>query len=271
MAAKIMSTESSNDVAAILLRVVDYSEKDQIVTFFGAGCGKSTAFARAARGSTRRFAGGLVLFCMYELTLLPRRDGLPMLTQATALESLPRLSGTLEKIAVGSAVLELLRETTEEHDPNDRLLYLVWSALKTLEGLPAEALQQMRLTLRWLELQLLSEVGVGCSFALCVRCGAEGGEEPAFGVVSGGVLCARCQRPSDSLRPISSRTLRGLERLSTSPLAEVVARAGSRAGRDLGEGLKQFNDESGKVTREMILGHASGAMKAYEFLDSLIA
>lgn len=265
-----MSHAPTSDVPAILLRVVDYSEKDQIVTFFGAGCGKSTAFARSARASSKRFAGGLVLFSMYALDLQPRRDGLPMLAQASTLESLPGLSGSLEKIAVGSAMLELLRETTEEHDPNDRLLYLVWSALKVLDTLSAESVQQMLLTLRWLELQLLSEAGVACSFGVCVRCGVADGDESAYSVGGGGVVCAQCQRPGDLLRTVSSRTLRGLERLTTTALADVVGRAGARAHRDQGEGLKEFNAASGKLTREMIREHSAGVLKAYDFLDSLL-
>ena len=58
---------------AILLRRMDYGDFDVIITFFTLQRGKLSLIAKAAKKSTKRFAGILELFSVLELVVAAGR------------------------------------------------------------------------------------------------------------------------------------------------------------------------------------------------------
>ena len=71
---------------AIILRRLDYSDYDLIVTVFTLEKGKLSLIAKYAKKSSRRFAGQLELFSLLDIVAsTSRKGGMPIL-QETALK-----------------------------------------------------------------------------------------------------------------------------------------------------------------------------------------
>lgn len=93
---------------ALVLRLVDYSESDRVVTLLTRDCGKVSAFARGARKSSRRFRGGLGLLQPLEVTVAVREEGLANLRASEATTDTTSIGADLPRLAAGALVMELL-------------------------------------------------------------------------------------------------------------------------------------------------------------------
>ena len=61
-----------------MLRAVSYGESDRVVTLFGRTTGRVSALARGARKSQRRFAGGLGLCSVGDVSVRERAGALAL-------------------------------------------------------------------------------------------------------------------------------------------------------------------------------------------------
>ena len=87
---------------AFVLRAVDYSERDVIVTLYGRDLGRVSAIAKNAR-SSRRFAGGIELFRKVEAMLdrKPSRD-IDLFLEMKVLAHYPNIETSYAKITLGA-------------------------------------------------------------------------------------------------------------------------------------------------------------------------
>lgn len=259
----------------ILLRVVDYREKDCVVTWLGQGVGKGAGFARGARASKKRFPGGLELFRWYRLTVKASRrsgSGLPILAQADALRDLPRISDSLESIAIASCVVELARALSHEGESQDELLALCWATLEGLHVLDADDAPRLHLALRWFELRALGLHGVAPQLGQCVRTDIPAGQcsELAFSVSAGGVLDADSVEPADRAVRVGRSLVAGLYHLQQASLREVLERAATHDGDAARtESRAHFVRTSGRLMRQLLDDVTSMKLKAYQFLATL--
>src|SRR5690606_26426712 len=126
--------------------------------------------ARGARGSQKRFAGGLELFTRYRLTVSRKSDGMGNLQLADAESHLNGISSSLVAVAVASCGLELVRELVHEGEAQDLALDGLWYFLQQIEHV-ADDNPRLLLALRWLEMQMLATQGQGLELSACLRCG----------------------------------------------------------------------------------------------------
>lgn len=103
-----------------MLRLADVGEKNRIATLYLREGGRVAAVARGARGSSRRFGGGLDHFVRARFTFARTRTGLPVLNELSIVEPYEGLRGDVLAYAAASFVTELVLETTAEHDPSPR-------------------------------------------------------------------------------------------------------------------------------------------------------
>jgi len=68
--------------SAIILRRTNYSEADRVVTLLTANNGKMSAMAKGVRKAKSKLAGGLELFAVTEVTLLPGKGEVATITSA---------------------------------------------------------------------------------------------------------------------------------------------------------------------------------------------
>jgi DNA repair protein RecO (recombination protein O) len=182
---------ASHRCRAFILRTADYGESDRVITLLGDDLGVVAAIARGARRSRRRFGGSLEPFALLEVSLARGRGRLPRLVESTLLRAHAGLGVSLARIGAAGYVLELVRETLPDHQPEPRIFELVDRLLPLLEG--ADYRRSVSLALAG-ALRVLSLAGLGMSVSGCTACGkpVPPGRKACFDPRRGGVVCTQC-------------------------------------------------------------------------------
>ena len=146
-----MDTERAE---GIVLRKQPVTESSLIVTLYTREFGKLKTMAKGARRSKGPFQGKIDLFYRDEIIFLPsKRSDLHLLHDCFLEEPHKRLRETVESLAAGSYVCELVELATEGEDPNAKVFNLLVAILDALDHRSGSVL------LIWFELQLLAAVG----------------------------------------------------------------------------------------------------------------
>jgi DNA repair protein RecO (recombination protein O) len=208
---------------ALVLRARPYGESDRIVTFITEEHGKLTGIAKGAKNSRRRFAGTLEPFVRVRTVFRQRpTSDLVFLVRCEFLGALRSFTRDLDRFAAGSYVLELTDRMVFGRESGRDVYRLVDEALALLDGgIACEPL------LRAFELHLLAASGYAPALDRCRNCGAEaaGGALFYLAVERGGLVCRRCVRAGEPVRPVAAATARELGRLARGPLAQAAAGA----------------------------------------------
>jgi len=172
----------------VVLRSRNLGEADKIVTFFTHTRGKVEAVAKGARRPRSRLLGPTQLFTHGRYLFFEGKN-LDTISQGEIVQPFRSLREDLDRMAYASYAAELVDRSTEPGDRHEGLFPLLVAVL----GLLAEG-NDLALTVRYFELQLLAELGFRPRLEGCVRCG--GPKAPYFSLDLGGLLCDAC-RPAD--------------------------------------------------------------------------
>jgi len=216
---------------AIVLRTVDYGERDRVVSLLTREKGKLSAFARGARVSRRRFGGTLELFNLVAAEVAERSGADTWsLENASVTRAFVALRGDLARIACAAYAVELARELVRDAEPHQDLFDLLEAYLSRLDDAPARPWD-----LRGYELGALEAAGLRPRLDDCARCG-----EPApagamrFDPAHGGVLCERCRGfGSPALRDAGAEALAGLRSLQRGEAAAPPGPSAAAEARQL--------------------------------------
>jgi len=132
---------------AILIRRTEYGDFDLIVTFFSLTLGKVSLMAKAAKKSTRRFAGLLELFTELDIVgSVGRKSGLPVLQEATLRHPHSEIREAATKTAYASYWSELVNDWMGERVESAELFLLLRHVLDALaaKGPPAARVDRLR-------------------------------------------------------------------------------------------------------------------------------
>lgn len=183
---------SAEKTAAIVLRVVDFSETSCIVTLFTEDFGKIGALAKGARRPKSPFDSAIDLLAVCRIVFIDKSaDVLDLLTEARLERRFRAGAYDLSRLYAGYYVAELLRELTEPDDPHPELYRHADQTLLALDGDGPVA--ETILSFQVVALRLL---GYLPTLEACVVCGVpvEGEQgRVLFGHIAGGVLCPRCR------------------------------------------------------------------------------
>jgi DNA repair protein RecO (recombination protein O) len=207
---------------AIVIRSLNYSESDKIVTFFTRDFGKLKGIAKGARRSKKRFQNALSLFSHLRLIFFDK-EGLSLVRAESCdiLHSFPRIREDLKKILYGNYYLELVNEMAEEREASREAFELLLCFLSNLETMAPQEEQ-----LRLFEIRMLSLFGYRPNMTRCGLC-KKGGEDlqeiPSvfFSLEKGVLVCERCSRTWNNLIPLSLGTARLIEKISQVELPKV--------------------------------------------------
>ncbi len=123
---------------AIVLRTVDYGERDRVVALLSRERGKLSAFARGARTSRRRFGGALEPFHLVSAEVGERPGAeLWTLREVTVECAFAGIRADLARIACAGYAIELARELVRDAEPHEELFDLVAGYLARLDAGPA--------------------------------------------------------------------------------------------------------------------------------------
>lgn len=205
-----MSTEKTR---GLVIRQTDWSESSRIVTFFTQDHGKISVVAKGARRLKSSFDAAIDLLSECGIVFIRKSsNSLDILTEAELIDRFHPGSQDMFTLYGGYYVAELLDSLTEEYDTHARL-YL--DAINTLSRL-AKA-ETPKLTIIRFELAVLREIGQLPAVDFCVVCDSpvQEGENYAFWVSQGGLICGDCQRPEYRRNLLESGTISHLRQLSS--------------------------------------------------------
>jgi DNA repair protein RecO (recombination protein O) len=203
---------SSEKAAAIVLKVVEFSETSSIVTLFTREFGKIHALAKGARRPKGPFESALDLLAHCSIVFLRKSSGtLDLLTEAKLLRRFRPSGHDLACLYAGYYVAELLTELTDDYDPHPLLFDLADQTLVSL----ARGVSVSRAVLRF-EMAALAVLGHLPSLDTCAQCGkpVPTSDRVSFGLLAGGVLCVNCRVGKRQVASISGSALTAMSRLS---------------------------------------------------------
>jgi DNA repair protein RecO (recombination protein O) len=238
--------------SAFVLRTRPFGESDRIVTLITEQHGKVAGIAKGAKNSRRRFGGTLEPFVRVRVVFRQRpHTELAFLLRCELLGVLRAFTRDLDRFAAGSYVLELTDRMVLAHEPGREVYRLVSEALALLDGgAPIEPV------LRGFELHLLAATGYAPALDRCRACGAAADGAPVYlALERGGLVCRRCIRPGEPVRPIAAATARELARLAACPLADAAGDADCAVLR-----------EAAGVAEQLVGAVAAGPLHARRFL-----
>ena len=196
---------------AIILRRISYGDYDLIITFFTISHGKFSAIAKAAKKSTKRFAGILEPFSVLEIVCSAGRGkGLPILKEASLIHPFDGIRADIQKTAYASYWAEMLSVWLEEDQAQVQVYRLFEYALRDLgrgEMVPAN------LSILF-QLRFLTLAGLGPNLICCSQCKTAfvNLRQASFGfdLARGGLICSRCENACSDRPRLSKGTVKQL-------------------------------------------------------------
>ncbi|MEL6179415.1 MAG: DNA repair protein RecO [Myxococcota bacterium] len=234
-----MNTPRTRTERAIILRSIDYGDKDRIITLLMSAEGKRTAIAKGGKVSKKRFAGALELFRLCDVTYSEgsRKDTMAILKESTVVEDFRHIEASFDKIAVGSYATELTRELIHDGEGQGPVLTSLVDFYRRLDGQEEHA-ARLEADLQTFILQLLKLSGYAPQLTHCAQCGlaVDSGQRLLFSRRGEGVICQRCREPGQATLDTSATIVLTLSELSQGyPTAqsEPIPVAHLRQGRQL--------------------------------------
>jgi len=208
---------------AILLRRMDYGDFDVIITFFTLKRGKLSLIAKAAKKSTKRFAGILELFSVLEVVAgSGRNKGLSVLQEAVLKQPFSAIRADFRKTAYASYWAELIYNWIEENFKQASLYRLFEHVLADLDsGRTAPAVLNILFQMR-----LLTLSGHRPNLIDCSACGKalENIKQDHIIIDSqrGGILCQNCRTGAASRTLLGKGTIKQLLWVESGDLAKAT-------------------------------------------------
>ena len=201
---------------AVVLRSVDYGERDMILTLLMEGLGKRSAIAKGGKSSKRRFPGALENFRVSRFTFTDRGPSrMAMLAEARVVEDFPGIEGSFEKISAAAYATELVRELIQDGEGGQRLFAATTAHYRQLNTCE-DAVAQIEADLGTFVLRVLSLAGFEPSLRHCFRCGSLVSDARAWRfMLSGqGAICTGCRREGERTLETTRDVLMTMDRLA---------------------------------------------------------
>lgn len=169
---------------AVVLRTMRLGEADRIVTLVGRNNGKIRAVVKGVRRTKSRYGGRLEPFSYVSLVIWKGKSDLHTITQAEVLDPFRAVKEDLDRLNLGSVMLEACDRVAQESEDSTRVLNLLVESLRRLsaDGSP--------MVLAAFLLQLCGIAGFAPSMDRCAEC-----SRPAswFSPGQGGAVCPGCR------------------------------------------------------------------------------
>ncbi|MDX9739282.1 MAG: DNA repair protein RecO [Candidatus Dojkabacteria bacterium] len=149
------------DVVTVI-KSVNYSEADKVLTVFGKRLGKFALFARSIRKINSKNRGNMQTLCTSEISFYEGK-GMPLLTESQLISS-PNNDVLRNRVENLKRVLSMLNRILAEYDPNERVFDILQGVLK--KDFDTESVNRFRVI-------FLKEMGFLQDFSKCDICNSE--------------------------------------------------------------------------------------------------
>jgi len=225
---------------AVVLRTRKFRESSKIVTLYTREHGKVGVVARGVVRPKSKYGSALQPMAFLS-TVFYRKEGrdLHNLSIAEPLERFNVLSGSLERLSAGMAIVEIVEAAMHDEDRNVPLFDALVEALRMLDD-PTANEQSVGL---WFQIRLATILGYAIRTDECGVC-----DEPIvresrpvpYSISIGAPLCAE-HREEGSSRTLSAAAFDLLRDLSVRSVAEgALLRPDERSVMELGDALNAF-------------------------------
>jgi DNA repair protein RecO (recombination protein O) len=158
---------------AICIRVVDYSETSQIVTFFTRANGKISTIAKGSKRPKSVFDGPIEILSSGKIVFSDSsKEKLATLTEFEQQPGFARLGRSLFALNCASFAAELVNRLTDDYDPHPGLFDSFVQFLQSASEhwtLSIEHREMLSLLVLF-QLTLLKEIGLQPVFSCCANC-----------------------------------------------------------------------------------------------------
>ena len=241
-------------VNAIVLRRMNFSETDRIVTLYTREHGKISAIAKGSRKPISRLSGATETLTYGKVALATGKN-LEVITQFEVKESFPRIREDLKRLAYAGYCAELTDVLTEDRQPSFDLFDLLLSTLYLMERPnDPEKIAHM------FELKLMKLLGYEPALDECLRC-----RKPLpisdlfFSPSLGGMVCRECGPLPDDAIQIPQAAIEAMRGLLEADAPEVERMEISDTAMDF----------IARVMRWYIRYRAEREIKSLDFLQAL--
>lgn len=201
--------------AGIVLKTIDYGEKDKIITIFTEQKGKVCAILKGVRKLTSRLKFASQPFCYAQFNLVGRAEFMTV-SNACEIVSFFDITQSYAKMVCGSAMLEMVEHSTMvgQRDP------VMFDALRTGLGLLCETDINPDLILMRFALGVFKVGGYAMNLRTCHNCGKSLSEDKVvYDMASGEFCCYKCPVPRFIL--VSPRSIEIMQKISKMELKSL--------------------------------------------------
>lgn len=241
---------------AIVIKSMNLSESDRLITFMTENHGKVKCVAKGARKAKNQFWGSLEPMSLIHLIYFGREhQSLFRLNHSDIIESFQTIRDDFDKLYTGIYFLDLINAMILEGHWEPKVFGLLYQALAALNQ--QTELEPLR---RLFEIRLLSLSGYKPQLEHCVLCR----KIPANGMIPfsyahNGILCSSCSNNARIDIQFSVGTRNYIKKL-----LEVEIKTCERL-----KFPKSQTEEIEKVTHRLVLSHLGRELKSYPFIKNM--
>ncbi len=183
-------------VKAIVLKSLDYKEKDKLLNLFSLENGKITAALKGVKSpkAKLKFAGEPLNLVEYTLV---NRNGKLTVTGATLISSFFSIATNYSSFTCACVMQEILNKILNEGEDNSEIFVLILKIFKLMQ----EEQEKSLLILLKFYLELLKILGFAIKFDSCLNCGKTFLNDAYFSFDNGSFVCEKCKNFYDVLVP----------------------------------------------------------------------
>ncbi len=175
-------------VKGIVVRNVNYGERDRILTIYTDELGLITATANGSRSLRSRALVATELFCYSQYVLAFHKERYTV-REVDLIESFFDLRTDIEKLTLAGYICEVIAHVGTENMADLPLLRLTLNSLYAM----AKEKAPRALIKGAFEMRAAAVLGFSPDLAVCSACGEEG-TGVVLDVMNGSVLCEKCRR-----------------------------------------------------------------------------
>jgi len=184
-----MSTYKTN---AIILKIRDLGEYDQLITLYAQDFGKLVVKAKSTKKTTAKLSNQLTLFNLVNVRLAQGKT-LDTIASIYILNSFLEIKRSLPKTTTAFCFADLLDQFITGQQKDSRLWRLINNSLNYLENLPQNPTTHLQLALAIFQIRLLQILGQHPDLDHCCFCQKQlTNQDYNFSFSHGGIICSQC-------------------------------------------------------------------------------
>ena len=241
---------------AIVLRSINLSETDKLVTFMTDRYGKVKCVGKAARKIKNRFGAAIEPMSHIRLIYFGKENQtLYRLNHSDIIHSFQSIRDNLLKIYTGIYFIELVDTLMPEACPDPNAFQLLLESLLTLQ-----TLDSLNTLSRLFEIRLMCLAGYTPQLSHCSACkGSAGVRSIGFSFEHRGIVCEPCSFKTQPEMRFQPGTLKYLKKLKVMDVQHA-----SRL-----KFPKGVDQEIEQLTHKLILSHVGRELKSYPFIKNM--